>query len=184
MPTELIKVTFVLATLRAGGAERVYSFVSQNLDKNQFDTTLLVFGHERDAAFDTSGVKTIYLGADSVTKGVGKFFKYLKNNRPDLVCGSVIHVNVVLGLMSLLFLSTKFVGREVSVISLMDGYMPKTIPFQKQIRKFFYNRLDGLICQSKDMASDLSRQLNLRLEKLQVIANPITLPDKELVTYS
>ena len=45
------KVLFVLPTLMAGGAERVMSFVAQNLNKDLFETTLLVIGHKKQSSY-------------------------------------------------------------------------------------------------------------------------------------
>ena len=38
------KILFILPSLKAGGAERVVSFLAKNLDQNVFETKLLVVG--------------------------------------------------------------------------------------------------------------------------------------------
>ena len=47
-----IKVFFFIPTLVAGGAERVMSFVAQNIDKNKFDVTLIVIGFKKNAKYE------------------------------------------------------------------------------------------------------------------------------------
>ena len=38
---DLIKVVFVIPSLRAGGAERVMSFIAQNISKEDFSAELI-----------------------------------------------------------------------------------------------------------------------------------------------
>jgi len=51
----------MLPNLLAGGAERVVSFVAQQLNPELFNTTLVIVGHEKDAAYDVSGIDIVYL---------------------------------------------------------------------------------------------------------------------------
>ena len=46
-----IKILFILPSLSAGGAERVISFVSQNIDPDKFHPVLLVAGFEKDTVW-------------------------------------------------------------------------------------------------------------------------------------
>ena len=48
MNKEKVKVYFILPTLFAGGAERIISFVSQQMDKTKFNVTLIIIGYEKD----------------------------------------------------------------------------------------------------------------------------------------
>ena len=47
------KVLFILPNLEAGGAERVISFVAQNISSIEFDSQLLVIGYEAKSVYDT-----------------------------------------------------------------------------------------------------------------------------------
>ena len=61
-----MKISFLLPTLGAGGAERVMSFVSQNIDKNLFDTTMVIIGKKSESDFETKNLKVVYLNKDRV----------------------------------------------------------------------------------------------------------------------
>ena len=59
-------IVFVLPSLAAGGAERVMSFIAQNINKQKYDVTLIVFGFEKDKAFEVANIKIIYLNKPRV----------------------------------------------------------------------------------------------------------------------
>ena len=61
MPKQLIKITFVIPSLAAGGAERILSFIAQNLNPQIFDATLLVIGFEKDKVYDIGELNVVYL---------------------------------------------------------------------------------------------------------------------------
>ena len=60
MKIDQIKIFFILPSLKAGGAERVISFVSQNIDKEKFKPYLLVAGFEKDSVYDVSNIIGLY----------------------------------------------------------------------------------------------------------------------------
>ena len=77
-----IKIFFVLPTLYAGGAERVISFVSQNLDKEKFDSKLIVIGFEKDSKYAVSGIPVVFLNKKRVLNGAFALFKILLKQKP------------------------------------------------------------------------------------------------------
>ncbi|WP_411972655.1 glycosyltransferase [Sphingobacterium sp. Lzh-3] len=167
----MIKILFILPSLKAGGAERVISFVSQNLDKNVFDVTLLIQGHIKDKVFDTGTIKTVFLEKARLIKSIPDIFSYIKKAEPNIVVGSIGHVNLLLGLFSIFLPKIRFVGREASVGSVMNTFSAKKqLPFF--VRKYLYNKLSAIICQSEDMKNDFDRLY--RSKRSLVINNPIT----------
>ena len=103
MKNKKAKVFFILPTLYAGGAERVISFVSQNLNKDKFHVVLIVIGFEKDSKYSVDGIKTIYLNKSRVLNSMVPIIKILAKNRPNLVISSLGHLNMVMGLISILF---------------------------------------------------------------------------------
>ena len=75
MAKDNIKILFVIPTLMAGGAERIMTFLSKNLDNIIFDSTLIVIGSQREIAYDTTNMKIIFLNKSRVLFSI-----------PDLVC--------------------------------------------------------------------------------------------------
>ena len=111
MSNSKIKIIFVLPSLKAGGAERVISFIASNLNKQKFESTLMVIGKSEDAVYETEGIEVHFLGKRRVMNAVPLLFKYLFIKRPQIVMGSISHVNRLLGLLSFFFSNIKFAGR-------------------------------------------------------------------------
>jgi len=170
-----IKVLFILPSLKAGGAERVFSFVPQYLNANVFNAQLLIVGHKEDSVYPTGHLKVTYLGKDRIRNGVLEIIRFLRREKPNVVLGSIGHLNIVLGIFKFIFPKTKVVVREASVVSVMDRYSNvKRMPFDSIITKLAYRKVDTIICQSNDMAEDFKALYNIPDKKIARIGNPIT----------
>jgi len=169
-----IKIFFFIPSLRAGGAERVVSFVAQKIDKSKFDTTLYVIGSNKDATFQVKDVKIEFLNHERVSRSFGTVFKTIKKGKPDIVFGTIGHVNIMLGFFKILFPKKVFIGREVNVNSKLAEvqHMKATLP--PWLSKFLIHRLDVMVCQSIDMAEDIKQFSNFPEEKIAIINNPIS----------
>ena len=102
------KVVFVLPSLEAGGAERILSFISQNLDQTKFNSKLLVAGFEYQTAFEINNIEVKYLNKKRILFAIPSFFIYFLKHKPKIVLSSMAHVNIVMALMSRFFFKTKF----------------------------------------------------------------------------
>lgn len=169
-----INITFALPSLAAGGAERVMSFVAQNLDKTKFNVTLLITEFEKNAAYDIKGIPVIYLNKDRVLKAIPALFKYVIKNKPDIIISAIGHLNTVMAYATIFSKHTKFISREVNILSALKDYALKknTIGSYFSNRRFNYS--DKIICQSNDMKEDIQKYNDIDEGKLVVINNPIT----------
>ncbi len=183
MNNKRIKILFVLPSLKAGGAERVISFIASNIDKSKFESILVIVGNEKDAVYQTEGIEVHFLGLSRVMKSIKPLFKLMKDKQPHIAVGSIAHVNRVLTMLSVYFRSTKFVGREASLDRVITqyNYTKRRIKYWK-FYKNYYKHLDKIICQSKEMADNLHDRYSIPDEKLSVINNPISgnLPERTL----
>jgi glycosyltransferase involved in cell wall biosynthesis len=170
------KVLFILPTLTAGGAERVISFVAQNIDNSIFESTLLVTGYRKDAAYDIKGIQVKFLEKSRVFTAIPNIFLFLLKHKPHYVLSSIGHLNTVMGIMAPIFGSTKFIIREASVVSQMNKIhnqsQDKSIYSALALRA--YKQIDMVVCQSKDMANDFVNIFNIPKHKVTIINNPIT----------
>lgn len=172
--TPRIKILFVLPSLKAGGAERVISFIASSLDKQKFESVLVVIGKSKDAVYTTDGIEVHFLNKRRVLNAIPLLFKYFLTKKPDVVVGSIAHVNRVLATFSFMFRRPKFVGREASVSSIIRKFKSTTRKFKLPIFRNYYGTLDALICQSHEMADDLVTEYGITKERIYVINNPIS----------
>lgn len=169
-----IKIMFILPSLSAGGAERVISFVSQNINKDKFQPLLVVAGFKKDSAYDISNVDVVFLNKPRILTALPSIVGSIKKHKPQIVVSSISHVNTAMSLLSPFFSKTKFIGREATVISKRSN--------EKKIRQWSpfrllpngFKNLDGIICQSLDMAEDMITNFDIPEDLIHVINNPIS----------
>lgn len=173
------KILFILPTLTAGGAERVISFIAQNIDQSKYQSNLLITGHKKDAAYEINHIEVKFLEKKRVLNAVPSIFWFLSKHQPDIVVSSIGHLNTIMGLLSPFFFNTKFIIREASVISAMteihsDQNKKKTFSIYDFLSRNSYKIVDRIICQSKDMADDFINIYNVKPNNVIIINNPIT----------
>lgn len=166
-----IKVIFAIPTLSAGGAERVMSYVAQNLNKDEFETILLVIGKEKNASYSVEGIEIVFLGKEKIRDGFFATVNLLRIQKPDLVISALVHLNTMMAAISILFPTIKFVGRETYVRSATTLKKKKLFINTSKIQKYL---LDAMICQSQDMRDDMIQNFNIPEEKLTTIHNPVS----------
>lgn len=181
------KILFILPSLKAGGAERVVSFLAKNLDQNVFETKIAVVGFKKDAVYNIDNLDVTFFNQNRLFNGVYPLYKFIKIHKPDIVFGTIRHVNILLGFFNLIFRNVCFIVREASVISTMLKFSNSKQYIPSFLIKFLYNHLDAIVCQSNDIQKDLQIMYGLQKDKLVVINNPITieadLPPKRM-TFS
>ena len=174
------KILFILPTLTAGGAERVISFIAQNIDQDKYDSQLLVTGYKKDSAYTIDKIRVTFLEKKRVLNAAPKIFWYLLKNKPQVVLSSIGHLNTVMGLMAPIFFNTEFIIREASVISSMDEIhnqspnKKKSFSIHAYLSDISYKMIDKIVCQSNDMAKDFINIYNVPKHKAFIINNPIT----------
>ncbi|NRA91647.1 MAG: glycosyltransferase [Psychroserpens sp.] len=168
------RILFILPSLRAGGAERVVSFIAQNLDRDKFIPIMLIVGFEKDAAFQIDNVETHFLNKQRVLEGVRGIFSKIRSIRPDLVMTSIAHLTAVTTIQAYYFRNIRFVAREANIKKITKIYHDNNLPMGKTLNKVSYKLLDAIICQSKDMAEELIELHPKTAKKIRIINNPIT----------
>lgn len=175
MKLNKINITFVLPNLLPGGAERVFSYIAQNINPEKFNTTLLIIGYSKDASYDVKNIGLVFLEKPRVLNGIPALYKYIKKNKPDILVSAVGHLNTVTAYMSFFFPKTKFLSREVTVLSLDTAFFKtkkfSPLDFIGNKRFIFF---DKIICQSQDMLDDIKDSYKIDESKMVVINNPIT----------
>nr|WP_321413145.1 glycosyltransferase [uncultured Allomuricauda sp.] len=169
------KVFFVIPSLKAGGAERVMSFLAQNLNQNLFETTLVVIGKKKDQSYKIEDSKVLFLEKNRVLHSFFPIFSLLRKQKPDIVISAIGHVNALMAFESVFFRKIVFIGREVNVISVLTKIQPSKSWYSLfDFTKYSYKLLDIILCQSKDMARDMEDNFEVPHKKIRIINNPIS----------
>ena len=179
------KILIILPSLAAGGAERVMSFVAQNINADQFDSHLLIIGNKSESIYAFNEIHTTFLNKKRVLYAIPALILFLLKKKPNIVVSSIGHLNTLMALLSPIFYKTKFIIREASVISSIQQFSVNKKSWINWINifsKISYSWIDCVICQSRDMAEDFRCLYNIHNDKLVIINNPITniTPVKEL----
>ncbi|RZW44378.1 MAG: glycosyltransferase [Flavobacteriaceae bacterium] len=174
MKDKRLKILFILPSLKAGGAERIISFVSTSIDKTKFHSILLVLGNIEDAVYPIDGIEVHYLSKKRLLHSIREIFGFIRSQKPQVVVGSIAHVNRVLSVFRFIFRKVIFIGREASVDLIIAKYTNKNRVKYWKLYKNYYRNLHYVICQSDDMADDLVNRYNLSEEKIVLINNPIS----------
>ncbi|TLF44548.1 glycosyltransferase [Maribacter aurantiacus] len=182
MTSNKIKITFVIPNLSPGGAERILTFLAAKIDEHKFDSELLIIGSPGEENFSTEQMTVTFLGIDRVIRSIPKLVKHIRKRRPNIVMGTLAHVNVILGVISVLFPKIIFVGRQTSIVNIYKSFTSKPVfDWYHHFEKMALSKLDSIICQSEDMAMDCRGLFKIPIEKIHIINNPIT-DNFELVT--
>lgn len=169
-----IKITFILPTLQAGGAERVVSFVSANLDKEKFKVRLIVTGRKEVGDYELEKINLVYLNKSKVRYAVFSLIRELLRHRSKIVFSSLSHLNLVVAFISIFFPRRKFIARETFIRANTSNYKVKKRKQDNFIESLSFRLFDYVVCQSTDMLHDSQKEFNIKAEKLKLISNPIT----------
>lgn len=172
-----MKILLIIPNLSAGGAEKVMSFLAQNLNKHKFKTKLIVIGFEKDNAYNISDVETIYLNNTSVSKSFIPLLTLIRSEKPHIVLSSLSHLNAILGYVGYFNPKTKFIGRQTIVQSVQQEFTQRPTVKTKLYNFVYYlgyKGLDKLISQSNDMKKDLIDNQGVKKEMVVTINNPVS----------
>ncbi|NJB70297.1 glycosyltransferase involved in cell wall biosynthesis [Saonia flava] len=169
-----IDVLFILPSLRSGGAERVMSFLAENIDATIFNSHLLITGSNEDQKYQVDNIPVTFLNKSRVKHAVPAIIKHLVKSRPEIVIGSMGHLNTVMGLIGLFFPRTKFVARETTISSFSMESEETGNEKPAMVYRWGLKSQDKIICQSNDMKIDLIANFDLPMSKMVVINNPVT----------
>ena len=168
-----IKIIFFLPHLKAGGAERVISFIFKSLDRNLFEPYLIVLGFEKEAQYAIEGKNIIFLDKKRLRSALLDIVIKIGQLKPAIVFGSIGHINVYLGFLKFFFSKIKFIAREASVYTKMKSFNKRRqLPFI--LLKRFYHKLDTIVYQSGDMKKDFQDTFSILPSVGYLIHNPIT----------
>lgn len=170
------KVCVIISSMESGGAEKMTMYVTNSLEKNNFNVSLILFKKKgENLKYINDEINIIDLNSTLGIKGILKLLKVLKQEKPDIVYTSLGPLNAVLSLFLFLFKKTKFIARETNIPSVINTMKKKEKNFYYIIINYLYEltykNYDTIICQSDDMKKDLIVNYSIPQNKIIKINN-------------
>lgn len=170
------KVSFLIPTLKGGGAERVIVNLANEfaLKGNHVElVTLNPYGEYKSQVSER--VKIIDLGSSRAIFSIFPLIRYVKQHKPDAIISALDYFNIISLLAKMCTnTNTKFIVTEHSTLSL-SFQNNKTIVMSllPKLMKLLYPFADNIIAVSNGVADDLIKKIRISPGKVKVIYNPV-----------
>jgi glycosyltransferase involved in cell wall biosynthesis len=169
-----IKILIFTPSLECGGSEKYVSQLCNNIDSGKFDVTLAVINNTNQFyQISNAAIRVIDLEMNRVSYSFFKILRIVKQVQPDIIYTNANHLNLYFAIFKN-FLAKKItiIARESSIVSINSKRA--TWPFvYNGLIKYFYKRLNCIICQSQYMQQDLIANYNIEMDNTVVINNPV-----------
>lgn len=168
------KVFFIVSSLSAGGAERVFWLISQGFDKSKYEVSIILF-NSNNAFFsmDLEGVHVVDLKTIKASLSFPKLYKLIRKERPHAIFGTGNHINFLISFVSFFVKIPYIIARPSSISAEIHQFSNlKGKVFDKFTRLFFRN-FNTIICQSDEIRNSLSRVYKINSSQMVVIPNPV-----------
>lgn len=179
------KIAFIIPTLRDGGAERVLSNMSINLD-DSIDQRILVWdANDIDYPYkgelvdlDLPYSSNLFIKLKNVIKRVFVVRKYKKENNIQTTISHLEGPNMV-------NILSKVNDKVIVCIHNFQSREKQGLKgnIYKMLMKKFYNKADLIVCVSENIKLDLIDKFNLDEKKIKVIYNPFDINKIEKMMY-
>jgi glycosyltransferase involved in cell wall biosynthesis len=171
-----IRLLLLLPRLGGGGSQHVIALLANGLPREKFEVHLgLVAAAGMQSHSLLPQVKIHTLGAKRVRAGGLPLLHLIWQLKPDVILSGTAEVNfLTLLLRPFLPLRTRVLVRQNGTVSwaLAHAAVPG---YTHWLYRLLYPRADRVICQSRAMAEDLTRVLNISEKKIAVLPNPVDL---------
>lgn len=171
------KIFFLVASLQAGGSERVFWLLAQGFDKRKYEVFLIHLSAGLQAyPTDIEGVRVIGLHTFKVSRSFLALYRLFRSNRPYAVFSTGSHINLLVSIVSLLINIPFKIAREGNVFSEIAKSKGSAYRMWIPMINLFYRRFNVVVCQSREIREDFLSTFTLAAEKLIQIPNPVNIP--------
>ncbi|MDO3644417.1 glycosyltransferase [Mucilaginibacter sp. L3T2-6] len=168
------KVFLIIASLGAGGSERVFWLLSQYFDKSKYKVTVVLLdGRQQSFSSDVEGVEFIDLKTIKASKAFFKIYHLLRSEKPYAVFSTTDHINILTAMVACFLPIPKLICRASNNPHQMKKYYDYKSRFYNLFTRFFALRFDFIVCQSYEMKKSMNALYGIRKTKLKVIPNPV-----------
>jgi glycosyltransferase involved in cell wall biosynthesis len=165
------KVFFILSSLNAGGAERVFWLLSQNFDKSLYDVNLVLLNSTTGFfSSELKDVRVIDLKTRKASRSFFPLYRLLKAEKPYAVYTTGGHISALVGLISFFIPIPHLIARPSNVAEVIrfKGWKARVL---SSLSYFFYNRFDTVVCQSEEIRSSVRKEY--KESRIVIIPNPV-----------
>ena len=166
---------FVIFSLEKGGAEKIFSFLANNLDLSKFEIYFLTIKQsDKDEFVLNENIHHIKLNHSRVLFSMLNVYRAIRSIRPNVIISTLIPVNIIIGLFIKLKLlkHTICILRESSIPSVNGNFSKQKFFFYNFLISKLYKGFDAIVAQSQDMNTDLVSNYKINKDKVYVINNP------------
>ncbi|MGA7952684.1 MAG: glycosyltransferase [Gloeobacterales cyanobacterium] len=180
MPKHFPDIAIFIRSLYEGGAERVMLNLARGFIKQDFNVDLVLV--KAEGAYLTQvppGIRLIDLKAQSKPSILPKLVKYLRQERPTSLLAA-LHYPCEIALLAkrLAGVSTRVVVSEHNNLSQEAKRIKQTsVRLSPFAARLFYPWADGIVAVSQGVAKDLATVTALPSARIQVIYNPVVVPE-------
>jgi len=183
------RISFFLASLRGGGAEKNVVFLANFFIENGFYVDLVLVKKTGPYLKDLhSKINIIDLDKNRSISSIFALRRYLREVNPDVLMSSVIHINLVTILAKLLLfnkIKTRIVVNQANPLTIpiiKNGKVRLLHLLKLKLITFLYSFSDGIICVSNGVKHDILSYGLIPKSLAISIYNPVV--TDEMIKYS
>ena len=167
-------VLLIVPSLEGGGAERVMTFLSQDLNKIGYKTTLLVLGSSSQSQYRLDKrINLVFLNKTRSIFATFDIIKYFFKNY-DVAISTIVQCNIICIFAKwITFSRIKLYVRETNTPSEILKYDWNIKNYITFIIRKLYNFSDLILCNSFGVKKDLIKRLNIKRKKIFILPNSI-----------
>lgn len=186
---ERIKILFVMENLNAGGAEKVFLNIINNIDRGKFNPILLLFntGESTKESYPFPENTEVIILKKNKKKALFLLINVIKKENPDVVFSNLAPINILCGMAKIIIRKPKikFIFRETTIRSTsinmaQRGFIEKII-YTKLVKRF-YKKAEKIISLSLGAKLDLVENFHIPASNIKVIYNPLDI--KKVINLS
>jgi len=168
------KIFLIIASLGAGGSERVFWLLSQYFNKGDYKVTVVLLdGRQQSFPSNIDGVEFIDLKTVKASKSFFKLFRILQREKPFAVFSTTDHINILTAMVACFLKIPRLICRASNNPHQMKKFYGYKARFYNLFTRLFSLRFDFIVCQSDEMKKSMNSLYGIRKKKLQVIPNPV-----------
>ena len=169
-----VRVLLLTPRLGGGGAQHVMALLAGELSREKYEVHLgLLTTADAEATALPQWVTVHALGAGRTRTRAIQLLRLVWRVRPAVILSGAAEANFLTLLLRPFFpLRTAVLVRQNGTVSsaLAHGDLPR---YTRVLYRLLYPRADRVICQSRAMAEDLGRELNMGEKQIAVLPNPV-----------